>query len=93
MASFIYIESNGIGANKTTGKVRHVARKADTFTLDVLWVEAGATEAEGDTDTVTIRVEDPTHFVFSNALSTTARMMLCRRGPATATTFPRDWSI
>ncbi len=78
IASFIHIESNGFGVNKTTGKDRHVACKVDIFTLDVLWVEAGATEAEGDTDTVTIRIEDPTHFVFSNALSTPARMMLCR---------------
>jgi hypothetical protein len=76
-AAFIYIEDNDIGANKTTGKVKSVKRDGDTYVLDVLWVEAGSADAEGDPDTVRIEVEDARSFSFSNTTSRKTLMKWC----------------
>ena len=77
MASFIYVEANGLGANKTTGKVRKVSRDGKAYVLDVLWVEAGSTDADGDRDTVRIEVKDDHTFFFSNTTSDKTLMRWC----------------
>ena len=66
-AAFIYIEDNGIAANKTTGTVTSVKQYGASYVLDVLWIEAGADKADGDRDTVGIEVEDDKSFYFSNS--------------------------
>ncbi|MCW0001471.1 hypothetical protein OE766_24935 [Pararhizobium sp. YC-54] len=76
-AAFIYIENSGIGANKTTGKVTSVKHEGKSYVLDVLWIEAGATEADGDRDTVRIEVKDDRSFYFSNSASKKTLMRWC----------------
>ena len=76
-AAFIYVEDKAIGANKTAGKVRSVKQDGSTYTLDVLWVEAGSDEADGDRDTVTIEVKDDRSFFFSNMASKKTLMRRC----------------
>jgi hypothetical protein len=76
-AAFIYVEDKAIGANKTAGKVLSVKQDGSTYTLDVLWIEAGADEADGDRDTVTIEVKDDRSFFFSNTASKKTLMRLC----------------
>ena len=67
-AAFIYVEDKAIGANKTAGKV---------LSVNVLWIEAGSDEADGDRDTVTIEVKDDRSFFFSNTASKKTLMRLC----------------
>jgi len=74
-AAFIYIEDKAIGANKAAGKVLSVKQDGSAYTLDVLWIETGSDEADGDRDTVTIEVKDDHSFFFSN---TTSKKMLMR---------------
>ena len=76
-AAFIYVEDKAIGANKTAGKVLSVKQDGSTYTLDVVWIEAGADEADGDRDTVTIEVKDDRSFFFSNTASKKTLMRLC----------------
>ena len=76
-AAFIYIEDKVIGANKTAGKVLSVKRDGSAYTLDVLWIEAGSDEADGDRDTVTIEVKDNRSFFFSNTASKKTLMQRC----------------
>ncbi|HCL67754.1 MAG TPA: hypothetical protein DIC56_23545 [Rhizobium sp.] len=76
-AAFIYVEDRAIGANKTAGKVLSVKQDGNAYTLDVLWIEAGSDEADGDRDTVTIEVKDDRSFVFSNTASKKTLMRLC----------------
>lgn len=76
-AAFIYVEHKGIGANKTAGKVLSVKRDGGSFVLDVLWVEAGADESDGDRDTVRIDVKDDRSFFFSNTASKKTLMRWC----------------
>ena len=76
-AAFIYVEDKGIGANKTAGKVLSIKRDGNSYVLDVLWVEAGSDEADGDRDTVTIEVNDDRSFVFSNTASKKTLMRWC----------------
>ena len=76
-AAFIYVEDKAIGANKTAGKVLSVKQDGSAYTLDVLWIEAGADEADGDRDTVTIEVKDDRSFFFSNTASKKTLMRLC----------------
>lgn len=68
-AAFVYIEDKAIGANKTAGKVLSVKHDGSAYVLDVLWVEAGSDDADGDSDTVTIEVKDDRSFFFSNTTS------------------------
>ena len=77
VAAFIYVEDKGIGANKTAGKVLSVKQDGNAYTLEVLWIEAGADEADGDRDTVTIEVKDDRSFFFSNTASKKTLMRLC----------------
>ena len=76
-AAFIYIEDNAIGANKTAGKVLSVKRDGGSYVLDVLWIEAGSDESEGDRDTVRIEVKDDRSFYFSNTASKKTLMQWC----------------
>ena len=76
-AAFIYVEDKAIGANKTAGKVLSVKQDGSAYTLDVLWIEAGADEADGDRDTVTIEVKDDRSFFFSNTASKKTLKRLC----------------
>ncbi len=76
-AAFIYIEDKAIGANKTAGKVLSVKQEGGSYVLDVLWVEAGSDEADGDRDTVNIEVKDDRSFYFSNTASKKTLMKLC----------------
>ena len=76
-AAFIYIEDKGIGANKTTGKVQSVKQDGGSYVLDVLWIEAGSDEADGDRDTVRIDVKDDRSFYFSNTASKKTLMKWC----------------
>lgn len=76
-AAFIYVEDKGIGANKTAGKVLSVKRDGGSFVLDVLWVEAGSDESDGDRDTVRIDVKDDRSFFFSNTASKKTLMRWC----------------
>ena len=76
-AAFIYIEDMAIGANKTTGKVLSVKQDGGSYVLDVLWIEAGSDEAEGDRDTVKIDVKDDRSFFFSNTASKKTLMRWC----------------
>lgn len=76
-AAFIYVEDKAIGANKTAGKVLSVKQDGSAYTLDVLWIEAGADEADGDRDTVTIEVKDDRSFFFSNTASKKTLMQRC----------------
>ena len=76
-AAFIYIEDNAIGANKTAGKVLSVKQDGSAYVLDVLWVEAGSDDADGDRDTVTIEVKDDSSFFFSNTASQKTLMRWC----------------
>ncbi|ANH08619.1 hypothetical protein [Shinella sp. HZN7] len=76
-AAFIYVEDKGIGANKTAGKVLSVKRDGGSFILDVLWIEAGSDEADGDRDTVRIDVKDDRSFFFSNTASKKTLMRWC----------------
>lgn len=76
-AAFIYVEDKGIGANKTAGNVLSVKRDGGSFVLDVLWVEAGSDESDGDRDTVRIDVKDDRSFYFSNTASTKTLMRWC----------------
>ena len=76
-AAFIYVEDKAIGANKTAGKVLSVKQDGRAYTLDVLWIEAGSDEADGDRDTVTIEVKDDRSFFFSNTASKKTLMRLC----------------
>jgi len=76
-AAFIYVEDKAIGANKTAGKVLSVKQDGSAYTLDVLWIEAGSDEADGDRDTVTIEVKDDRSFFFSNTASKKTLMRLC----------------
>lgn len=77
LAAFIYIEDMAIGANKTTGKVLSVKQDGGSYVLDVLWIEAGSDEAEGDRDTVKIDVKDDRSFFFSNTASKKTLMRWC----------------
>ena len=76
-AAFIYVEDNAIGANKTAGKVLSFKQNGSTYTLDVLWVEAGSDEADADHDTVMIEVKDDSSFFFSNTASKRTLMRRC----------------
>ena len=76
-AAFIYVEDKGIGANKTTGKVLSVKQDGGSYVLDVLWVETGSDEADGDRDTVRIEVKDDRSFYFSNTASKKTLMRWC----------------
>lgn len=76
-AAFIYVEDKAIGANKTAGKVLSVKQDGSAYTLDVLWIEAGFDEADGDRDTVTIEVKDDRSFFFSNTASKKTLMHRC----------------
>lgn len=76
-AAFIYIEDKGIGANKTTGKVLSVKHDGNSYVLDVLWVEAGSDEVDGDRDKVQIEVKDEHSFFFSNTTSSKTLMRWC----------------
>ena len=76
-AAFIYIEDKGIGANKTAGKVLSDKQDNDSYVLDVLWIETGSDEADGDRDTVRIEVKDDRSFFFSNTASKKTLMMWC----------------
>ncbi|MGQ3212565.1 hypothetical protein [Shinella sp.] len=76
-AAFIYIEDKGIGANKTAGKVLSVKQVGGSYVLDVLWVEAGSDESDGDRDTVRIEVKDDRSFYFSNTASKKTLMKWC----------------
>ncbi len=76
-AAFIYVEDKAVGANKTAGKVLSVKQDGNAYTLDVLWVEAGSNEADGDRDTVMIEVKDDRSFFFSNTASKKTLMRLC----------------
>lgn len=76
-AAFIYIEDKDIGANKTAGKVVSVKRQGSVYILDVLWIEAGADETEGDRDRVQIEVKDERSFTFSNSTSKAILMRWC----------------
>lgn len=76
-AAFIYIEDNGIGSNKTSGKVLSVKQDGASYVLDVLWIEAGADETDGDRDTVRIDVETERSFFFSNTASEKTLMRWC----------------
>ena len=76
-AAFIYIEDKGIGANKTAGKVLSVKNEGNSYVLDVLWVEAGSDESDGDPDTVRIEVKDDRSFYFSNTASKKTLMKWC----------------
>lgn len=76
-AAFIYIEDNGIAANKTTGTVTSVKHDGASYVLDILWVEVGADQADGDRDTVRIEVRDDRSFYFSNPASERTLMRWC----------------
>lgn len=76
-AAFIYVEDKAIGANKTVGKVLSVKQDGSAYTLDVLWIETGSDEADGDRDTVTIEVKDDRAFFFSNTASKKTLMQRC----------------
>lgn len=76
-AAFIYIEDKGIGANKTTSKVLSVKQEGASYVLDVVWIEAGADEAEGDRDTVQIDVENERSFFFSSTALEKTLMIWC----------------
>lgn len=76
-AAFIYVEAKGIGANKTAGKVLSVNQDGGSYVLDVLWIETGSDEADGDRDTVRIEVKDDRSFNFSNTASERTLMIWC----------------
>lgn len=76
-AAFIYVEDKGIGANKTAGKVLSVKHEGNSYVLDVLWIEAGSDESDGDRDTVRIEVKDDRSFYFSNTASKKTLMRWC----------------
>ncbi|MBN9056722.1 MAG: hypothetical protein J0H80_23835 [Rhizobiales bacterium] len=76
-AAFIYVEDKGIGANKTAGKVLSVKHEGNSYVLDVLWIEAGSDESDGDRDTVRIEVKDDHSFFFSNTASQKTLMRWC----------------
>ena len=76
-AAMIYVESKGLAANKTAGLVRTISRKDENYVLEVLWVEVGAEEKEGDPDRVTIVVQDDRHFWFTNSESERTLMAWC----------------
>lgn len=76
-AAFIYVEDSAIGANKTAGKVLSVNRHGGSYVLDVLWIEAGADQSDGDRDTVLIEVKDDRSFYFSNTASKKTLMRWC----------------
>ena len=76
-AAFIYVEEKGIGANKTAGKVLSVKQEGNSFVLDVLWIEAGSDESDGDRDTVKIDVKDDRSFYFTNTASKRTLMKWC----------------
>ena len=76
-AAFIYVEDKAIGANKTVGKVLSIKHDRNAYTLDVLWIEAGSDEADGDRDTVRIEVKDDRSFFFSNSASKKTLMRWC----------------
>ncbi len=76
-AAFIYIEDKGIAANKTTGTVTSAKHEGNSYVLDVLWIEAGADQADGDRDTVRIEVKDDRSFYFSNSASERTLMRWC----------------
>lgn len=76
-AAFIYIEDKAIGANKTAGRVLSVKQDGSAYALDVLWVEAGSDDADGDRDTVKIEVKDDRSFYFSNTASEKTLMRRC----------------
>lgn len=76
-AAFIYVEDKGIGANKTNGKVLSVKQEGSSFVLDVLWIEAGSDESDGDRDTVEIDVKDDRSFYFTNTASKRTLMRWC----------------
>ncbi|MFC6447662.1 hypothetical protein [Shinella zoogloeoides] len=76
-AAFIYIEDKAIGANKTAGKVLSVKQDGSSYVLEVLWIEAGSDEADGDRDTVRIDVKDDRSFFFSNTASKKTLMRWC----------------
>ncbi|MGE6743645.1 hypothetical protein ACQKGC_25540 [Allorhizobium pseudoryzae] len=76
-AAFVYIEKDGIGANKTAGKILSVKQEGNSYVLDVLWTEVGSDEADGDRDTVRIDVKDNHSFYFSNTASQKTLMKRC----------------
>ncbi|WP_457661954.1 hypothetical protein [Sinorhizobium medicae] len=76
-AAFVYVEDKGIGANKTAGKVLSVKQDGSSYVLDVLWIEAGSDESDGDRDTVRIDVKDDRSFYFSNTASKKTLMRWC----------------
>jgi hypothetical protein len=76
-AAFIYVEDKGLGANKTAGKVLAVKQEGNSFVLEVLWIEAGSDETDGDRDTVQIDVKDDRSFYFTNTASKRILMRWC----------------
>lgn len=76
-AAFIYVEDKAIGANKTVGKVLTVKQDGNSYILDVVWIEVGSDEADGDRDIVKIDVRDDRSFFFSNTASKQTLMRWC----------------
>ncbi len=76
-AALISIHENGIGANKVDGKVLSIQHTGRSYSLDVLWVEVGADEVDGERDLVEIEVVDERSFFFSNTLSERTLMRWC----------------
>ncbi|KQY73940.1 hypothetical protein ASD52_26275 [Ensifer sp. Root142] len=76
-AAFIYVEDKGLGANKTAGKVLALKQEGNSFVLEVLWIEAGSDETDGDRDTVQIDVKDDRSFYFTNTASKRILMRWC----------------
>ncbi|WP_159952638.1 MULTISPECIES: hypothetical protein [unclassified Rhizobium] len=77
-ATLIFVEKNGLSANKTTGKVKNVSNRGTDYRLNVLWIEAGSSEADGEADTVNIAVKDDRSFNFSNGFTEKTLMKWCK---------------
>jgi hypothetical protein len=76
-AAMIYVEQDRLGANKASGRVNLVRRNGQDYVLDVLWIEAGSSQVDGEADTVTITVKDRQSFLFANTNTEKTLMTWC----------------
>ncbi|WP_320188476.1 hypothetical protein RMS29_026570 (plasmid) [Agrobacterium rosae] len=76
-AAMIYVEQDRLGANKASGRVNLVRRDGQDYVLDVLWIEAGSSQVDGEADMVTITVKDHQSFLFANSNTGKTLMTWC----------------
>lgn len=76
-AAFLYVNVIGLGANKTKGKIVSAKREGSLYRLEVLWVESGDEDADGERGSLVIEPLDDRTFNLSASGSEPSLMRLC----------------